>query len=158
MTSEPVTREPPCVDPEALLCALVLAPRTFPRNRFFGLFEDPTNRRIQRRAKRVRGIIRQLIGHGQPAAEVTGELVLDDRVLLRYHVPELNYERTTSLTPLEAALVQYALGRAINRSPEGEPTERVERALKRLEPPLELGKLPLSSLLPGAPLPTSPNL
>jgi hypothetical protein len=148
MTADPVTNERPDVDSDALLCALVLAPRTFPRNRFFRMFEDPVIRRVQRRAKRVRGIIRQLVGHGHPAGEIVGEHVLEDRVLLRYQLPHLNYERTTSLAPLEAALIQYAIKRARREIVDAEPQRQVERALSRLEPPLDLERLPLGSLIP----------
>ena len=75
------------IDPDALLCALVLAPRTFPRNRFFSLYEDAVARRVRRRAARVRGIIRQLVAAGADQAEITGEQVLaDGRLLIRYRI------------------------------------------------------------------------
>jgi len=51
---------PRLVSPEGLLCALVLAPDTFARNRFFGLFEQPECKWLCCRAARIRGIIRQL--------------------------------------------------------------------------------------------------
>ena len=50
------------VDLDALLAALILAPRTFSRNRFFTLFQNPEAAKIRRRAARVRGILRQLTG------------------------------------------------------------------------------------------------
>jgi hypothetical protein len=119
-------------DPDALLCALVLTPQTFARNRFFGLYERPRLARIRKRAARVRGIIRQLAGHGRVPAQIVGEQVLDDRVVLRYSVESVSYARTTSLAPLEAALVHYALHRA--RGSELHPRDRqaVEAALARL--------------------------
>lgn len=149
MTAANVPTELPSIDPEALLCALVLAPRTFPRNRFFGLFEQPDVRRIQRRAKRVRGIIRQLVGYDQPAGEVVGEQVLEDRVLLRYQLPHLNYERTTTLSPLEAALLQFALKRARSEALDPDSNQLIERALSRLRPTLHLD-LDSPSLFPRA--------
>jgi hypothetical protein len=117
-------------DHDALLCALVLAPDAFSRNRFFELYEQPDVRRLRRRASRVRGILRQLTSGG---AEVTGELELaDGRRLLRYRVAELGLSRTAALSPLEAAALRFSLARA-RRSPV-DPGDRalVETALARL--------------------------
>ena len=98
------------LDPDALLCAGVLAPGAFSRNKFFELHDTPGARRARKKAKRLRGIIRQLLGHGREKAEVIGEQILDDgRVLLRYRVKDLAFQRTTALTPLEAAVLRYAL-------------------------------------------------
>ena len=116
-------------DHDALLCALVLAPNAFSRNRFFELFEQPELKRLRRRATRVRGILRQL----STGAEVTGELELaDGRRLLRYHVAELGLSRTAALSPLEAAALRFSLARA-RRAPV-DPGDRaiVETALARL--------------------------
>ena len=38
------------LDEEGLLCALVLVPSTYSRNRFFRLYEHPAMRAVQRRA------------------------------------------------------------------------------------------------------------
>jgi len=59
---------------------------------------QPTReRQAQRRASRVRGIIRQLCGTGRVKAEVIGEQVLDDgQVLLRYRVEEIGFLRTAA--------------------------------------------------------------
>jgi hypothetical protein len=116
-------------DHDALLCALVLAPDTFARNRFFELFEQPDVRRLRRRASRVRGILRQLTS----GAEVTGELELaDGRRLLRYRVVELGLSRTAALSPLEAAALRFSLARS--RHTPVDPGDRaiVETALARL--------------------------
>ena len=116
-------------DHDALLCALVLAPHAFSRNRFFDLFEQPDLKRLRRRATRVRGILRQL----STGAEVTGELELaDGRRLLRYHVAELGLSRTAALSPLEAAALRFSLARS-RRTPV-DPGDRaiVETALARL--------------------------
>lgn len=132
-------RARPAVDPDGLLCALVLAPQTYARNRFFGLFEDLEMRRVRRRAARVRGIIRQLVGQDRPKAEIVGEQVLDDgHVLLRYRVEELAFERTTALSAVEAAALRYALHRVGAGTLDAEDAERVERALERLGEPIEL--------------------
>jgi hypothetical protein len=78
------------VSPDGLLCALVLAPDTFARNRFFGLYEDPVMRRTRRRAYHVRAIVRQLLGQGKEKALLIGRWELDDdRVLLRYRLENL---------------------------------------------------------------------
>jgi hypothetical protein len=136
----------PRVDPEALLCALVLAPRTFPRNRFFEIYEDVPTRRAWRRAARIRGMVRQLSGIGQPAAEVVGEQVMDDgRVLIRYRLKHLGFTRTTALSALEASVLRYALYRAKQAPLDSADQRRVHEALRRLgrglvfagEPPLD---------------------
>lgn len=121
------------VDDDALLCALVLAPTSFSRNRFFGLFEHPERKKLRRRAARIRGIIRQLLSPERGKAEIVGERVLEDgRVLLRYTLSEMGYSRAASLSRLEAAVLRYALSRG-GRS-EVPETDRhlVEEALLRL--------------------------
>jgi hypothetical protein len=101
------------VDPDGLLCALVLVPQAFARNRFFDLYETSQSKAVRRRAARVRSIVRQLLGLGRPRAEVVGEQVLDDgQVLLRYRVSELAFERASALTSLEAAALRYSIHRA----------------------------------------------
>lgn len=108
--------------PEGLLCAMVLVPQTYARNRFFRLFDDPEYAQLRKRAKSVRGLIRELLGAGARQAEVVGTQVLDDQVLMRIQIAGLNYERTTSLSYLEAALVNFAVNRArgLPVSPEDE--------------------------------------
>jgi hypothetical protein len=127
------------VDPDALLCALILAPRTFPRNRYFALYEDSVARRVRRRASRVRGIIRQLVAKGADRAEITGEQVLEDgRLLMRYRIARLSLSRTTALTALEAAALHYALHRAGVGALDKTDRRLVERALERLGAELDL--------------------
>lgn len=121
------------ISPEALLCALILAPNTFARNRFFGLYEDPALRRVRRRAYYVRSILRQLLGQGSERALLIGRLELDDdRVLIRYRLDNLKLERTTALSALESAALNYALHRAGRGELEEEDRARVERALSGL--------------------------
>jgi hypothetical protein len=123
------------VDPDALLCALILAPRTFPRNRYFALFEGKVAARVRRRAARIRGIVRQLLSAGGERAEITGEQVLEDgRLLIRYQVRGLALHRTAALTALEAAALHYALFRADKGRLDPEEMRLVERALRRLGP------------------------
>ncbi|HEY3499201.1 MAG TPA: hypothetical protein VGK73_31135 [Polyangiaceae bacterium] len=116
-------------DADGLLCALVLAPNAFSRNRFFQLFEQPELRRVRRRATRLRGILRQLVA----GAEITGELELaDGRRLLRYSMPALGLSRTAALSRLEAATLRFALARAQKQTPEPADRALVEDALQRL--------------------------
>jgi hypothetical protein len=127
------------VDLDALLCALILAPNTFSRNKFFHLFENPDARKVRRRATRVRGIIRQLVGDGKTRAEVTGERVMHDgQVLIRYHVKALDLNRSTALSPLEAAAMRFALSRASLGELGAEDRERVEAAFAKLSKALSL--------------------
>jgi hypothetical protein len=108
----------------------VLAPRLYARNRFFDLFRDAPAQQVRRRAAMLRGVIRQLVGHGTHRGRIVGEQVLwDDRVLLRYELPELDLVRAVSLSPLEAGLVRYALGRARVLPQDQESQRRIEQAL-----------------------------
>jgi hypothetical protein len=133
-----VTARKTDIDLEALLCVLILAPRTLPRNRYFFMFEDPNIRRVKRRAARVRGIIRQLTDKGARSAEVTGEAVLEDgRCVIRYRVPALAASRTTALSALEAAALHYALHRAGKGELDPKDRRLVERALSALGVGLE---------------------
>ena len=130
---------PASVDLDALLCALILVPTAFARNRFFKLFENPAALKVRRRASRVRGIIRQLCGTGRIKAEVIGEQVLDDgQVLLRYRVEEIGLMRTAALSRLEAATLRFALSRAGKGSVDSADRELVESALERLSLNLSL--------------------
>ena len=122
----------PPSDPDALLCALVLVPGSYSRNQFFDIFEVPQLRRARRRAKRVRGIIRQLVGRGKQHATVLHREQIADRVLLRFELPDVSFQRTTSLTRIEAALVGYAVNRARHSPVDREDKELVEAALSRL--------------------------
>lgn len=129
------------VDLDALLAALILAPRTFARNRFFTLFQNPDAAKVRRRAARVRGILRQLAGAPRPVAEIVGERVMSDgQVLLRYRVEELGYTRTAALSSLEAATLRYALHRNGKAALSHEEQTAVEAALARLSEALGIGK------------------
>ena len=138
----------PEVDLDALLAALILAPRTFARNRFFTLFQNPEAAKVRRRAARVRGILRQLTGTPKPAAEIVGERVLSDgQVHLRYRVEDLGYTRTAALSSLEAATLRYAMHRTGKATLSHEERAAVENALSRLTHALGVG----SELLDAAP-------
>ena len=116
------------LDPDALFCSLVLSPESFPRNRFFALFEEPKLDAARKRARRVRGILEELLGQGHPKAEIVGEQVMaDGQVILSYRVHDLSFERTTALSPLEAATLRYALHRA-DAGPLGEEDRSLVRS------------------------------
>jgi len=122
---------------------LVLAPTALSRNRFYALHDNSAMKRIRKRARRIRGVVRQLLGQGRERGVEVGRRVLDDeRVLLRYSVDSLAYSRTVSLSALEASLVSYALHRADGRQLERADRERVERALSRLGDGLGIGGKP----------------
>lgn len=97
---------------------------------------------MRHRARHVRSIFRQLSATGADQAEILGRLELADQsVLLRYRVGRLSLERTTSLSALEWAVLNYALNRACGAPVSAEDRLRVESALSDL----------------GAPLPRSPR-
>jgi hypothetical protein len=143
-------------DLEALLIALVLAPATFSRNRFFEMYADPAVRRVRRRAAHVRSIVRHLLlteALEGGALPFTLRAAAGGRVELAYYVPSLGLRRTTTLDPVEVALVRFALARA-PRDKEGAalPAEdpdrlRIEAALRRMTP---IGA-PLGGAQPSAP-------
>src|SRR5450432_4446382 len=94
------------VDRDALLCALVLAPVTFARNRFFTLYTLPWARRTRSRATQLRTMVRHLSAQERWKAEVRDmRPSADGGVVLRYGVPGLSLERTALLDPLEIAVI-----------------------------------------------------
>lgn len=134
------------IDREALLAALVIAPATYSRNRFFQLYTDPEMGRVRRRAAQIRSIVRHL---ARLDANQRGELVSvrvvaggegagDEQVELTYTVPSLGLRRTAVLDAVEIALVRFALARKEPPGPDaGDPDrQRVEAALRRLAPAL----------------------
>ncbi|MGK4009062.1 hypothetical protein WMF31_41050 [Sorangium sp. So ce1036] len=146
-------RGAPPIDLEALLVALVLAPSTFSRNRFFSLYADPGARRVRRRAALLRSLVRQLVSGADRAGLAPAE---SGGALLTYDVPSLGLKRTAALDALEVAVLRIAVARgapppsaqqdidperpsngaALPRDllPEPADTSRIERALARLLP------------------------
>lgn len=126
---------------DGLLCALVLVPTSFSRNRFYSLFSHPKAHDVRRRASRLSSIVRHLSGRAEPKAIVVEERPLcEDRWLLRYRVPEVGMDRTAILDPLEEALLRYALFRAgtdVGLVLLPKHRELVEEALRRLGPELQ---------------------
>ncbi|MCC6215265.1 MAG: hypothetical protein IT376_10370 [Polyangiaceae bacterium] len=124
---------PPGLEPGALLCALVLVPGAYSRNRFYEWFAGAELARVRRRAARVRSVLRQLGAAGAQAAVLLGEQRLaDGTVLLRYRVPGASLTRTLSLAPLEKAALRYALHRSRGDALDPADREVVEAALARL--------------------------
>jgi hypothetical protein len=127
------------IDREALLAALVLAPATYSRNRFFALYQDPEVYRVRRRASQLRSIVRH-VTRADPAApgeRVSFAPAAGDRVELTYAVPALGLRRTALLDPIELSLVRFAMARASSTEgpPPGDPDRaRIEAALARLAP------------------------
>lgn len=130
-------------DPEALLVALILAPGTYSRNKFFGLFESREHRQARRRAQLVRSLIRELTDPwpikgdvpARPTPLIEEEFERDGMLHLTYRVKDFEYRRSAILSSVEAAALRYALKQA----GQGEITEQdralVERCLGRLAPP-----------------------
>ncbi len=162
------------VDRDALLCALVLAPTTFARNRFFALYTQPWAKRTRSRAAQLRTIVRHLAAP-TPRSELRELQPLEDGGnVLRYGVPDLHFERTAILEPLELAVVRFALARRpreafepedhVMRSTEDD-RQRVEQALAKLghklgPPPDEVGAAsgpPPDNDLASSTFPPPPN-
>jgi hypothetical protein len=125
-------------DPDALLVALVLAPTTYSRNRFFELYRDDEARRVRRRASVLRSILRHL---AETRADRRGRIVAleplaDGRSRLTYEVPSLGLRRTSILEPIEASLLRLAATRSNGENSEIAADEadrrRVDEAAQRL--------------------------
>ncbi len=138
------------IDREALLAALVIAPATYSRNRFFDLYTDPEVYRVRRRASQLRSIVRHVT---RAVPTEPGEILAlapagGDLVELVYAVPALGLRRTALLDPIELSLVRFAIARGA-RGPAGPPPDdpdrvRVEAALARLAPrPADAREAPL---------------
>lgn len=128
--------------PDALLVALILAPHTFSRNKFFSLFEKGERRRIRRRAQAVRSIISDLSEpwplpdrSQQAKAVIVVQEISSEGLYLVYRVEEFNYERTARLDSLEAATLKYALSRIGLMDCAPNDRARIEAALSELRPP-----------------------
>lgn len=138
MTSLP----PP--SPEALFVALVLAPATFSRNKYFSLFQNEAGRHARRRAQIVRSLLRDLaptLPHHtrlRPSATVVSEQEGPEGLQLCYQIEELELQRSSQLNPLEAATFRYALARLQGVAPSPSDELWVERALRQLDPREEL--------------------
>jgi len=132
------------IDREALFVAMVIAPTTYARNRFFDLYKDPEVRRLRRRAAQIRSIVRHVSRQSpaEPAELLRFTPAEDGRTELRYMVPTIGLRRVALLDPIELSLVRFAIARAQGGLAHDDPDRaRVEAALARLAP------------TPGAPAP-----
>jgi hypothetical protein len=121
------------IDRDALLAALVLAPATYSRNRFFELYRDPTIARVRRRASLVRSVVRHLIASGDPP--LLPALARGGRATVSFEVPAIKLRRTVMLDDLEIALV-----RVVSQKRLGAPLDdadphriRVDEAVRALD-------------------------
>ncbi len=131
-SERPAKAGPATPDLDALLCALVLAPDTWSRNRFYRMFEDPAARRARRRAFHVRSVI----GHLKRRGGELGEVLLDpvdggEDALIAFEVAALGLTRRARLAPLELSLVRYVLAVG-DEAARDRDRDRVEQALARL--------------------------
>ena len=137
MSDFAIPRAPrPALDREALLAALVLAPATYSRNRFFEMYTNQEVRRVRRRATQLRSVIAHLV---RPGITSSQDLASDDSfVRLTYEVPNIGLRRTVALAPIELSLLRYAIARFQQGSaalPAGDPDRlRIEDALAHLAP------------------------
>lgn len=129
-------------DPDALLIALVLAPSTFSRNKFFEMFQHHEMMRARRRAQMVRSLIKDLTDPwphpgefpGHPKPEIEREEERNGELHLSYRVDEFDFRRSAVLTTVEAAALRYALHRAGKRPLREDDRILVEGCLAKMNP------------------------
>ena len=129
-------------DADALMVALIMAPGTFSRNRFFGMYENAHIYHARRRAQVVRSLVKELtdpwpLSGGvtpHPEAVIEEERQVGGELQLSFSVPDLGYRRTTLLSPIEAAALHYCLDRAGRFRATVEEKRLVEHHLSKLAP------------------------
>ncbi len=94
---------------EALTVAMATAPGVYSRNRHFSLHETADAKLAKRRAALLRGILRHLAKACDLHVSATPT---EGRVLLRYRLSDLSFERTCELSQTELACVRYLARRA----------------------------------------------
>jgi len=103
------------LDADALTVAMAIAPGVYSRNRFFELFKAPEVRRARSRASLVRGVVQHLSMLHRDGEDVGRTLTIErraGRVVIRYSVPSLRFERVIETSELEAACVAYLAERS----------------------------------------------
>lgn len=120
------------LDPDALLCALVLTPTAWSRNRFFALFQEPALHHARRRASILRGLLRQIRKY--PGSSLRFVERPDGAVTLELTVESLGYRRSSVLSAMERALVEYAIARGAGLPTPPEARAKVEAALAKMAP------------------------
>lgn len=143
--SQPVAPPPMQLelDEDGLLCALVLVPSTYSRNRWFALYQDPKMRAIRGRARMIRSLVRQLARAGSIGRATRTAAGLE----LEIEVPALSLRRRATLSAAEEAVFAYCLSRTApgahpeltNSFDHAAITARVEQALLGLGGPFPGG-------------------
>src|SRR6187551_791452 len=142
--SKPTQHEENFPDADALMVALILAPGTFSRNRFFKLYQSESIWQARRRAQVVRSLIKELTDPwptaGQlpshPQAVVEQEVMIEGELHLQFSVPDLGYRRSVRLSAVEAAALRYCLDRAGKLQASEQDKRAVELCLSKLAPNL----------------------
>ncbi len=129
-------------DLDGLLCALVLVPGTYSRNRNFGMYRDPAARSVLRRARLIRALVRELLRPDQKTVSFEPQ---EGGVTLAVEIPALQFRRRALLSPIEHDLVAYLLARSQGVRAD-ESARRVEQALARLSLPIVKEPPPATNL------------
>ena len=108
MTSSAPAPMPSVPDADAVLCALAIAPSTYSRNKNPDLYEDMGVRRAQRRARIVRGLVRQVLRFGAAPAERSpdGFVLRESDLVLRVSPPLAHGVEGTALGYVVALTVE----------------------------------------------------
>lgn len=93
---------------EALTVAMATAPGVYSRNRHFSLHETADAKLAKRRAALLRGILRHLA----KACDLHVSAATEGRIVLRYRLIDLSFERKCELSATELACVRYLARRA----------------------------------------------
>lgn len=126
-----MTSAPP--DREGLLASLVLAPGTFPRNRFHAMYRSAPLAKARVRAAELRGIVKTILG-ARGAAELDSRTETADGVRLVVKVPRLGLTVTSELSAFERDVVDVAVSLGRREAPPVDAKARVDVALARLAP------------------------
>ncbi len=126
-----MTRAAP--DHEGLLASLVLAPGTFPRNRFYSMYREERLARTRARAAELRGVVRTILG-ARGAAELESRTDTADGARLVVRVPRLGLTLTSELSAFERDVVDVAVSLGRREPPARDVKARVDDALARLAP------------------------
>jgi hypothetical protein len=131
-----ITSPPPSPtfpDPEAMVVALVLSPASYPRNRFFALFNIAPLRKARWRAAQLRGLVNALARPKDPITDY-GIRPHDTGKILSYRVPAVNLRVRAFLQHHEAAVVEVAVAKIRGEEPPLDALATVNRWLGRLSP------------------------
>lgn len=126
-----MTRATP--DRDGLLASLVLAPGTFPRNRFYAMYRETPLAKARARAAELRGIVRTLLG-ARGAAELESRADTPQGARLIVRVPRLGLTVTSELSAFERDVVDVAVSIGRREQPPLGAKARVDVALARLAP------------------------